>query len=296
MNSTGRVLRLTLFAACWTVSASGARATGRAECLTTSSRILAHPVPFCALLPPSYDGDPARRYPVLYFLHGLGDDEQSLVRFGGFNLVEDLWEKGKLGEFVIVTPDADASFYVNSRDGRVRYEDFFLQEFLPFIEHRYRLRPGRRYRGIGGISMGGYGALRIAFKYPERFGAVSAHSAALIERLPVAVANAPVPPRLRILGGVFGAPPDPVFWERNNPFTLARTSAALPSLIIYFDCGSEDDYGFAAGAQALHRLLETRRIRHEFHLYPGGHNWSYFAMHLSNSLQFHSLVFGLATR
>ena len=293
MNRAGRVLDLTLLAACWTVSASCACATGRAECLATPSRILAHPVPFCALLPPSYDGNPTRRYPVLYFLHGLGDDEQSLVRFGGFNLVEDLWEKGKLGEFLIVTPDADASFYVNSRDGRVRYEDFLLQEFLPFIEHRYRVRLGRRYRGIGGISMGGYGALRIAFKHAERFGAVSAHSAALIERLPVAVANAPAPPRLRVFGGVFGTPPDPRFWERNNPFTLARTSASLRGLAIYFDCGSADDYGFAAGTEALHRLLESRRIPHEFHLYPGGHNWSYFAAHLAASLQFHSKFFGL---
>jgi len=292
MNKAGRLLALVLVAACWACFPDFAGAAGRAECLAMPSKILARSVPFCALLPPSYDGSPARRYPLLYFLHGLCDDEQSLVRFGGFHLVEDLWEKGKLGEFLIVTPEGDASFYVKSRDGRVRYQDFFLQEFLPFIEHRYRVRPGRRNRGIGGISMGGYGALRIAFKFPERFGAVSAHSAVLIERLPAAVANTPPPPRLRILGQVFGAPPDAAFWERNNPLSLARTGAALKGLAIYFDCGTEDDYGFAPGAQALRRLLESRGIPHEFHLYPGGHNWSYFAAHLAASLEFHSRVFG----
>jgi S-formylglutathione hydrolase FrmB len=60
----------------------------------------------------------------------------------------------KLEEFLIVTPQGGASFYVNSRDGRQRYEDFFLQEFLPNIEQRYRIEPGRKSRAIGGISMG----------------------------------------------------------------------------------------------------------------------------------------------
>jgi S-formylglutathione hydrolase FrmB len=63
--------------------------------------------------------------------------------------------------------------------------------------------------------------------------------------------------------------------------------------MIYFDCGSEDDYGFNAGAEALHSLLTSRRIPHEFHLHPVGHNWSYFAEYLPASLQFHSRAFGL---
>src|SRR2546425_10739483 len=154
MNKAGRLLVFRLVFVAWVFTPGPSRAAGRAECLAMPSKILARAVPFCALLPPSYDGSPTRRYPVLYFLHGLGDDEQSLVRFGGVNLVEDPLEKGKLGEFLIVTPEGDASFYVNSRDGRVRYQDFFLQWVLPFIQHPYPLRPGRRNRGIGGNFMG----------------------------------------------------------------------------------------------------------------------------------------------
>src|SRR5207245_1033322 len=108
------------------------------------------------------------------------------------------------------------------------------------------------------------------------------------ERLPaIYVGNSPESGRLRILGNVFGSPPDRLFWDRNNPLNIART-AELAGMGIYFDCGSQDDYGFEAGAQALHNVLVSRRIAHEFHLYPGGHNWSYFAAHLPKSLRFHS--------
>src|SRR5579864_1782466 len=99
-------------------------ATGRAECVSASSKILDHSVPYCVILPPSYDSEKARRYPVLYLLHGLGDDEQMLIRSGGFNLIEDLWERHEIGDFLIVTPAGGASFYINSRDGGNRYEDF----------------------------------------------------------------------------------------------------------------------------------------------------------------------------
>jgi S-formylglutathione hydrolase FrmB len=269
-------------------------AAGRVDCLTLASKILGHPVGYCVLLPPSYEAEKTRRYPVLYLLHGLGDNEQMLIHSGGFNLVEDLWDRQQIGEFLIVTPAADASFYVNSHDGHRRYEDFFVQEFLPLFERRYRAKTERGSRGIAGISMGGYGALHLAFLHPRMFGSVGAHSAALIERIPVInSADSHELARVRILGGVFGSPVDPVFWKQSDPLTIVRT-ADLAGLHIYFDCGSEDDYGFDAGARTLDKLLLSRRIPHEFHLYPGGHNWTYFAEHLPALLQFHSQVFASA--
>jgi S-formylglutathione hydrolase FrmB len=248
-------------------------------------------VPYCVLVPPSYDDSKTKRYPVLYFLHGLGGNEQMLVDSGGWNLVEDLWDQHKIGEYLIVAPAGDTSFYINSQDGRRRYEDFFVQEFMPFIEHRYRVRATRAARGIAGISMGGYGALHIAFCHPELFTSVSAHSAALIERLPeVSSATFRQSPLSHILGRVFGSPPENAFWQQNSPLTLART-AHLAGLHIYFDCGDQDDYGFEAGALALHKILTARGIAHEYHLYPGGHSWSYFAEHMPASLEFHAKAF-----
>ncbi len=268
-----------------------ARATGRAECVSLPSKILDRAVPYCVLLPPSYDAEKTRRYPILYLLHGLGDNEQFLIHSGGMNLVEDLWEQHELGELLIVTPAGGASFYINSRDGKRRYEDFFLQEFLPGVEKRYRAQEGRGTRGIAGISMGGYGALHIAFRHPQLFGAVGAHSAALLEQLPnVSAQNSGQMGRLRVLGDAFGSPFDPAFWNQNDPVTIAR-AANLAGLKIYFDCGTEDDYGFDGGAETLDKLLTSRRISHEFHLYPGGHNWSYFAEHLPALLEFEFRAF-----
>src|ERR1700676_4935368 len=271
-----------------------ARATGRAECVSIPSKILERAIPYCVLLPPSYDAEKTRRYPSLYLLHGLGDNEEMLVHSGGMNLVEDLWEQHQLGEFLIVTPAAGASFYINSHDGKRRYEDFFLQEFMPGVEKRYRAQSGRGSRGIGGVSMGGYGALHIAFRHPQLFAAVGAHSAALIEKMPnISAQNSPQIGRLRVLGDAFGSPFDPSFWNQNDPATIGH-NANLAGLKIYFDCGSEDDYGFDSGAQALDKMLTSRHIPHQFHLYPGGHNWSYFAEHLRALLEFEFHAFGEA--
>ena len=270
-----------------------ATAAGRAECRSAPSSILGRKVAYCVLLPPSYDAEKTRRYPVLYFLHGLGENEQVLPNSGAWNLIQDLWEQRRIGEFLIVTPDAGRSFYINSRDGRVRYEDFFIREFLPLMESRYRIRADREHRGVSGVSMGGYGSLRFGLRYPLFFGSLSAHSAALIEKLPRAELGTPGEHALSIALGAFGTPFDRAFWDRNSPFTLVRTTSRPVGMKIYFDCGTEDEYGFNVGAEAFHSLLLSRGIEHEFHLYPGGHDEAYVAQHLPASLAFHSRAFGL---
>jgi S-formylglutathione hydrolase FrmB len=264
-------------------------ATGRVECNALPSKILARSVPYCVVLPASFDADKAKRFPILYALHGLGDNEQFFVHSGLWNVVEDLRERGELKDFLIATPAGGVTFYINSKDGKVRYEDFLLQEFFPFIEKRYRAAPGRANRAISGVSMGGYGALHLAFRHPQLFSSVSANSAALIEKLPNFL-GATQSPRSRVLGGVFGNPPDLAFWNANSPLILART-ANLAGLKIYFDCGDQDDYGFDSGAAALDKILTARKIPHEFHLYPGRHDPAYFAAHLPASLYFHSRLF-----
>jgi S-formylglutathione hydrolase FrmB len=297
MNKSWRAAFAPLLFACggFALLAPSSRAAGRAECVSQPSKILERAVPYCVLLPPSYDSEKTRRYPILYLLHGLGDNDQFLIHSGGMNLIEDLWEQHAIGEFLIVTPAAGVSFYINSRDGKRRYEDFFLQEFIPGVEKRYRAQSGRGSRGIAGISMGGYGALHIAFRHPQLFAAVAAHSAALVEQWPSSsVLNSQQTRQLRVLGDAFGTLFDAAFWKQNDPVTIART-ANLVGLKIYFDCGSEDDYGFDAGAAILDKLLTSRHIPHEFHLYPGGHDWAYFAQHLPALLEFEFHAFESAT-
>jgi len=282
-------VRFVLCFALLTAATSPARAQGRIECSTVASKFLNSTVRYCAFLPRDYGTQKDRRYAVLYYLHGLGDSERSLIDTGGWNLVQDLREQHRIGDFLIVTPEGGRTFYINSRDGRTRYGDFFLKEFIPAIEHRYRVRTDRASRGIMGISMGGYGALRFAFAHPELFASVSAHSAALMPESP-ATLNVVVTSGFRgagLLGDVFGNPVDVDFWRQNSPFVLAkRNAAAIRKLAIYFDCGSEDGYGFDIGARTLHEQLQRENIPHEFHIYPGDHSLIYFLQHIGASFEF----------
>jgi len=272
---------------------------GQIDCSSLNSQILKRPVRYCVQLPTNYaeakdaTGKLAH-YPVLYFLHGLGDNEQTLFKTGGWTLIEDLRASQKIGNFLIVAPEGRNSFYINSADGKDRYSDFFLREFMPFIEKNYRVKAGREGRAIGGISMGGFGALRLAFAYPRMFSSVSAQSAALILDSPANI-NAAAhsgSPVVRALTGVFGNPIDVAHWQANNPFVLARKNrASLKTLAIYFNCGQSDDYGFEKGAAALDKQLTEEGIPHEYRPYPGDHSLTYFLSHLGETMEFHSRTF-----
>jgi S-formylglutathione hydrolase FrmB len=281
------------------IAGGAAAAQSRIDCGALNSPILKQVVHYCVYLPPGYDAGaaqhPAQRYPVLYFLHGLGDNEQTLFNSGGWTLLDDLRNQHKMGDFLIVAPEGRRSFYINSADGSVRYSDFFLQEFLPHIESKYRIRPGRAARAISGISMGGYGALRLAFAHPELFSAVSAQSAALITASPQELDSASQTgsPLAGVLGAVFGQPINVPHWNANSPFVLAKqNAAALRKLAIYFNCGQDDNYGFEKGAAALHDELQKENVKHEYHSYPGDHGLVYFMSHFAEVMEFHSRAFG----
>jgi len=295
-------------------------AQGRIDCNDIKSRILRQPIHYCVLLPEAYDKDAGKKYPVLYFLHGLGDNEQTLINTGAWDLIENLRQQHKIGDFLIVTPQGGRSFYINSAalaatdghraNGRqanespanesraaqdeIRYSDFFLQELMPLIERKYRIRAGRASRGITGMSMGGYGALRFAFAYPALFGSVSAQSPALVTDSPQQINSAlrSGSPLGEMLGSVFGDPINVAHWNANNPFLLARKNrTAISQTAIYFNCGSHDNYGFEKGAAALDRQLTDEKLKHEYHLYPGDHSLPYFLSHLAETMEFHSRAF-----
>ncbi len=243
---------------------------------------------YCAFLPPGFDQDKAKHYPVLYYLHGLGDNEQSLLNFGGWDVIAELRSQGKVGDFVILAPSGGHTFYLNSEDGKIRYEDFLRKEFMPQMEKMYRAESTRATRGITGVSMGGYGALRLAFKYPDQFAAVSAQMPALIAELPKDMSSGGPGSPGAMLGDVFGTPFNRAYFDRNNVFYFARTdsAASLKRMKICFDVGSSDDYGFEQGAQQLDQLLKSRGIPHEFHIYPGGHNAQFVVRHFGDVIQF----------
>src|SRR5687767_7242777 len=163
----------------------------RVEYKPFQSKLLGKEIRYGLYLPPSYNSSPAKKYPVLYFLHGLNENEQRWSSRGQTDIMLDrMISEKKIGEFIVVVPFGAISFYTNTRDGSEKWEDMIVTEFIPAMESTYRVNATRSTRGISGISMGGYGALKIAMKHPDLFGSVSAHSAVLIPDIS-AVQNVP---------------------------------------------------------------------------------------------------------
>jgi S-formylglutathione hydrolase FrmB len=275
-----------------------AKAQSRTDCSTVNSRILKQTVHYCVQLPAEYDAksSTAQRYPVLYFLHGLGQNEQTLFSTGGWSVIDDLRRQNKISDFLVVAPEGKRTFYINSPGNTLRYSDFLLQEFVPAIERKYRVLPGRKNRAITGVSMGGYGALRFAFAHPETFSAVSAQSAALITQTPQELSSAgrSGTPLGRLMGPAFGEPVNVAHWNENSVFVLAKKNqTGLRSQAIYFNCGEQDDFGFEDGAAALHKQLQVEGVKHEYHSYPGDHSLTYFLSHMGEVMEFHSRAFAV---
>ena len=192
------------------LSFAGGHAQSRTDCNVINSRILKQAVHYCVQLPPDYDARDStqRRYPVLYFLHGLGQNEQTLFSTGGWSVIEDLRRQHKIEDFLVVAPEGKRKFL-----HQLARQFVPLQRFLsPGIHASHRKQisrsPGTEGRAITGVSMGGYGALRFAFAHPELFSAVSAQSAALITQTPQELSDAghSGTPLGRLMGPAFGEP------------------------------------------------------------------------------------------
>jgi len=146
---------------------------------TVKSTILNKNVNYTIYVPADYDQS-QRSYPVVYLLHGYTDDNTAWLQYGEVNRYADkAIADGTIPPMIIVMPDADSSFYINSYDGKEKYEDFFIKEFIPSIEKTWKIKSEKRFRGVAGLSMGGYGTLIYALKYPELFAAAAPLSAAV---------------------------------------------------------------------------------------------------------------------
>ena len=228
--------------------------------------VAAGSVDYAVLLPDGYFQD-AERLPLVLMLHGAGGDREQLASFAP--QIREMQAAGELPELVVATPSvASGSIYMDSHNGRNRWETFVMDEFLPHLRAEFRAGRDRRTTMVTGISMGGFGSLRLGFKYPETFGAVAAMEPGAWPGL----TWDEVPDRNKIrtperIAALFGDPFDHQRFQRENPASIVQSEPSrLRDSAIYLEVGDEDGFGFMEGVDFLHRLLWRHRIRHEYRL------------------------------
>lgn len=267
---------------------STASAQGKViEGLSFKGNVLDHAVEYAVYLPPGYESS-ERSYPVVYLLHGYSDDETGWIQFGEVDRIVDQGiANGDITPMIIVMPDGGVTFYINDYKGEEKWSDMFIQEFIPHIEEGYRTRGTKRYRGISGLSMGGYGSLIHAMKHPDIFSGCAAFSAGVwtdeeLDQFSTAEYD-------RFLSGLHGPKVNgqlPDYWQEHSVLNLAANlpEEDLRSVRYYIDCG-DDDF-LAIGNASLHIAFRKRGIPHEYRVREGAHNWTYWRTGLTDGLRF----------
>jgi enterochelin esterase-like enzyme len=256
--------------------------------LSLASKILKSNRKYAVYLPPDYETS-QRSYPVLYLLHGGGDDQTGWVQFGEVQTIADKEIKeGRATPMVIIMPDANTGTrgYFNDLRGEWRYEDFFFEEFMPFVEKTYRIKTEKRYRAIAGLSMGGGGSFMYALHHPELFSSACPLSASTG---PLSLEATKIWLEQRNVKGTDEQ--IEAYYKRHSALALVE---ALPedqkkAVRWYIDCG-DDDFLFE-GNSLVHIAMRKKEIPHEFRIHNGGHTWTYWRNALPTVLAFVSESF-----
>ena len=256
--------------------------------LSLKSKILNMDRKYAIYLPPGYETS-QRNYPVLYLLHGGGDDQTGWVQFGEVQLITDkAIAEGTATPMIIVMPDANTGRrgYSNNADNTWRYEDFFFQEFMPFVEKTYRIKTEKRYRAVSGLSMGGDGTFTYALHHPELFSSACPLSAGTG---PLTLEDA----RTRLTKEIPGISDQNItaFYNRQSVLSLVNTMPDTLKKTVrwYIDCG-DDDFLYE-GNSLVHIAMRKKEIPHEFRTRDGAHNWTYWRAALPVVLEFVSQAF-----
>ena len=256
--------------------------------LKMESEILNMERKYAVYLPPDYETS-SRSYPVLYLLHGLGDDQTGWIQFGEVKKIADnSILNGDATPMIIIMPDANTGRigYFNIPSKNWMYEDFFFNELMPYVESKYRIKSDKRFRAISGLSMGGGGTLTYALHKPDLFSAAAPLSSAtgsidVDESLE----------RIRRYGFQFTRDEMQSLLKINHPLELIDDIPLnkLNSVRWYIDCG-DDDYLFEDNS-LLHIAFKKRGINHEYRVRDGAHTWTYWRESLPTVLEFVSAGF-----
>lgn len=263
------------------------------ESLIVKSKVLGREVKYSIYLPADYGT--SRRYPVLYLLHGLGDNETGWTQFGEVKQIADKQtNNGESTPMIIAMPDGGRGWYINAADGTSRYEDFFINEFIPFVDSLYQTRSEKRYRAIAGLSMGGFGTCIMSMKHSDLFAAAAPLSGGIFTN--DEIVNMPD----ENWNGAFAIPygknskgKDRLSEHYKNNSILdivsKKSTDELKKVRYYIDCGDKDF--LIKGNMALHAALIDKKVPHEFRVRGGIHNWPYWRSALPEVLVFVSESF-----
>ena len=257
--------------------------------LSMESAILNMTRNYAVYLPAGYD-ESERSYPVLYLLHGAGDDQTGWIQFGEVQHIADrAIAAGTATAMIIIMPDANTGQrgYFNDVNNEWRYEDFFFEELLPFVEQKYRIKTEKRYRAIAGLSMGGGGSFFYAMHRPDLFSSACPLSASLrsntFEMFKKGLEN----------NGVNVKSPNMLqaYYDRHQALRQIELNSIedMKSVRWYFDCG-DDDFLYE-GNSLVHIALRQKEVPHEFRIRDGGHTWGYWRSSLPEVLSFVSESF-----
>ncbi|MEI7422671.1 MAG: alpha/beta hydrolase-fold protein [Prolixibacteraceae bacterium] len=256
--------------------------------LSMPSKILKMDRKYAIYLPPDYETS-QRSYPVLYLLHGSGDDQSGWIQFGEVkNITDKAIMDGKCTAMIIVMPDGNTGQkgYFNSPGGDWNYEDFFFKELIPFVEKTYRARTEKKYRAVSGLSMGGGGTFMYALHHPELFSSACPLSAYI------------GPLSLDEAAGRWdkqypGTSKENMekYYKRHSALELINSMPDDQKKAVrwYIDCG-DDDFLYEGNCLA-HIAMRKKDIPHEFRTRDGGHTWTYWRDALPTVLEFVSQAF-----
>jgi enterochelin esterase family protein len=240
---------------------------------------------YSVYLPPGY-GEEERSYLTVYLLHGYGGDHTNWVRLGDAAFTADsLTAVGATPPLILIMPDGRNSFYVDSdvEEGFGPLETALVRDLVEHVDERYRTVRTRDGRMIAGLSMGGYGAVHLAFKFPELFGAAASLSGVL---------SRAAPERKDLLSPAFGVPFDLRRWEDDNPFgRITAVKEASLRVPVFLTCGDDDAPWLYRGAVDFYEALQDAEMPAELRMTDGPHSWDVWDSALPHALDFFSRVF-----
>ena len=257
--------------------------------LKVNSKILNQERSYAVYLPADYDSS-ERSYPVLYLLHGLGDDQTGWIILGDVQRITDeSINSGISAPMIIVMPDANTGVtgYINYPDRDWFYEDFFFEELIPHVESEYRIKKGKQYRAISGLSMGGGGTLVYALHRPDLFSSAAA--------LSPAIGPKDIDDFQKWISRYNYYFNDKIETQNllnaNHPLILIDklSTEELNSVAWYLDCG-DDDYLYE-DSSLLHLAMKKKGVKHEYRVRDGAHTWNYWKASLPKVLGFVSIRF-----